>query len=86
MSDDSEEQWYVEIFETPEQAASFMNHLRVRPEQLVQVQLQSLAANVQRILFVGRLTVEQVRSRSEWLSVERILNPEAVQAATGGGH
>jgi hypothetical protein len=86
MSDETEQLWYVEIFETPQQMSSFMNHLKVRPEQLVQVQLQSLAGNLQRILFVGHLTAEQVRSRSEWEAVERILNPEAAQLATGGGH
>jgi hypothetical protein len=86
MVDENEEVWHVEIFDSPQKVTSFMNHLRVRPEQLAQIQLQAPQANLQSILFVGRLTREQVRMRSSWEAVERILNPDAVQVATGGGH
>ena len=84
MMENPADVWHVQIFDTPQQLSSFMNHLRVRPEQLVQVQLQVLAANQRQLLFVGHLDASQVRAASEWESIERILNPEAVPVATGG--
>jgi hypothetical protein len=84
MMENDAEVWHAQIFDTPQQLSSFLNHLKVRPEQLVQVQLQSLASNQRHLLFVGRLSAAQVRSIGEWESVERIHNPDAVPVATGG--
>ena len=84
MMENAAEVWHIQIFDSPQKLSSFLNHLRVRPEQIVQVQLQSLAANQHQLLFVGHLDADQVRAVSEWESVERILNPEVVPVATGG--
>lgn len=80
------EHWHLEIFEEAEQAASFLNHVELRPEQMVSLQMQVLGPTTQRILVTCRLSSAQLEARIEWLAVERTIHPPVLAVATGGGH
>lgn len=64
----------METFAEPEQAASFLNYVGVRPEQLVSVQFQAVTATAQRILVTCRLSTAQWEARFRWQEVERMLH------------
>ena len=84
MADD--DRWLVEIFDELDTLNSFLNHVRLRPDQLVDVRFHPLSPTLQRILVTCRLSAEQAQARLQWRAVERTLHPEAVAAATGGAH
>lgn len=86
MAEQRTESWHVEIFEEPELLKTFMNHIQLRPEQVVNLQFHALGPTTQRILLTCRLTPAQSDLRIQWQAVERIINPPAVAVATGGGH
>lgn len=78
--------WHVEIFDVPELVGSFLNHLDVRPDQLVGLQFYALSPTAQRIMLTCRLTQAQYELRTQWQAVENIVNPPTLAVATGGGH
>lgn len=84
MTEKTKEFWHVAVFDDPEKLATFLNHVNLRPDQIVSVQFHPLTNTVQRILLTCRLTESQVRAREEWEAVERILNPGTVALASGG--
>lgn len=83
---DSGERWQVELFDEAAQVSAFMNHVRLRPEQLVDISLHAFSPTIQRIMVTVRLTPEQWALRTEWQAVERVITPPALALATGGGH
>jgi hypothetical protein len=86
MFDNGEEFWHSEIFDEAAQMATFLNHVRLRPDQLVNVSFTPLSPTAQRIMLTCRLSAEQRELRTQWVAVERIINPPAMAVATGGGH
>jgi hypothetical protein len=86
MADQRTESWHVEVFEEPELLRSFMNHIQLLPNQLVNLQFHALGPTTQRILLTCRMTSTQSDLRIQWQGVERTINPPAVAVATGGGH
>jgi hypothetical protein len=86
MFDSADEFWHIEVFDEPSQVSTFLNHVRLRPDQLVNLTFTPLSPTVQRIMVTCRLTAEQRELRVQWIAVERIINPPAVSVATGGGH
>lgn len=79
-----EERWHVEVFDESEQLASFLNHVKLAPDQLTNLQFQALSPTIQRILVTCRLTPEQRELRVQWQAVERTMHPATVAVATGG--
>ena len=71
------ELWHVEIFDEAEQVSRFLNHLQLRPDQLVDVRFHPFSSNLQRIMLTCRLTPAQRALRTEWQAVERIIDPPA---------
>ncbi len=80
------EQWHAEIFETAEQLASFMNHVSLQREQVVDIAFHALSPTALRILLTCRLNDEQRAARTQWQAVERTLHPAAAAVTAGGGH
>lgn len=82
----SQERWHVEIFDVPELVGSFLNHVQLRPDQLVSLHFHALSPTAQRVMLTCRLTQAQYELRTQWQAVENIVNPPTLAVATGGGH
>ncbi len=78
--------WFSDVFTDTAQLSSFLNNVKVEPDQIVSLNFTIAGPNAWRILVVCRLTLEQETLRRQWTQVEANLRGRKQEVATGGAH